>query len=204
MKRLINLIIFISFFSFSAYSETYRSQNPIHVHALISVVGSGFSSGYNFNEQFQIGIDYSSISYDSTGTSDESNYSANISFSSYNLFSRFFFIDDYSFFLQGGLLNRDWNATGEYYKKDTGFKWGKIEILWPSVALNYGLGWNGVASFGLSGVVMLYGVYGDAASVTYTEYGNYAFNEDRKKEFNDSLSGLNNPTGLLLAIGYNF
>ena len=204
MKRFINIIIFISLFSYSAYSETYRSQRPIHVHALISVIGAGISSGYNFNEQFQFGIDYSSISSDYTGTSDESNIAANISFSSYNLFSRYFFIDDYSFFLQGGLLNRDWNATGEYYKKDTGFKWGKVEILWPSIALNYGLGWNGVASFGLSGVVMLYGVYGDAASVTYTEYGNYAFNEDRKKEFNDSLSGINNPTGLLLAIGYNF
>ena len=149
------------------------------------------------------GIDVLNYSDSGSGSNITNSYTYNINLSTYNFFGRYSHENAFGFFAQGGMSVLNWSMYAQY-TRNNGYKWGEINVSWPKSSFNYGVGWNGISSFGLSGTIMVFSLNTGDSFVEYKESGGYSFSESEKDKFNNVVYEASNTTGAYLSLGYNF
>lgn len=157
---LLMLLLTLPFVAFAGIRDTRSSQ----IQLLGSNFGSGLSLGYHFGDMLFLGAEYFSITLESEGENTANEETVKGDFSTTNLHLRFFPFEGSGFYLQGGLISRVWKitVTGTDVIGDSGQSATyELEAKWPSTAINYSLGFNWIADFGLSAGINLGVITGD-------------------------------------------
>ena len=130
-----------------------RNKRPIQAQLMGALIlGNGVSVGYNLNDHLFLGGEYFSMKL--TSKNEDDNDEINIAFSTTQLNARYHLFENSAFYLQAGLAQRNWkveaNGTGDIGLSGVtaDYTW---TFEWPKTAFSYGLGFNWIADFGLSG-----------------------------------------------------
>ena len=167
-----------------------------------STWGAGIMYGYNFTNEILLGVDLSlGDSTVSTGGGSGISMKSETTFSTYNVFARYYLRDGiaYGLFGQAGLALRSWNGKGSVIEDSTNAKIASIKMEWSPVVFVSGVGWHQVWG-GLSFSVGINASMGGSRTIEYTE--NMQKVSDSLK--NDLEEKTDFPTNLVIYIGYSF
>lgn len=211
-KSLFFTLISTAFFCLVSMNGFAADKKPIQLQLLGTTVGSGFSGGYHFNDIFFAGLDYSSISLESSSTDESGTVTVELDFVTQILLLRASPFSG-SFYLQAGAVMRNWEVKGQGASLigDSGQS-GIVDakVTFPSPAYNFSLGWNWIAGFGLSGGIGLGIIMGGEPDVELTataESGPPIPEEEvekEEKEFKDEMAAYKTFPYIVGTIGWNF
>ena len=174
---------------------------------LVSSLGSGISLYYNFKEDIWFGIDSQSTSGSaeaktSTGTYK---YKLDLNFSTTYLNARYYLVESMpSFFLQGGLVSRNWTLMTVETRVSDNQKVGTYKTKYPNSALNIGLGWNWINEQGFSGGIHFIALIGGSPLHTYEMESGWTCSDTCKANYEEAVDDLPTNGTAHINLGYNF
>ena len=135
-----------------------RSDRPGQLQYMTTTLGSGLSLGYNLGDHLLFGANYFGITLEGDGDNTANNETAKAEFSTTELMLRYYLFEGSGFYLKGAAVMRNWKftVTGSDFIGDSGTI-ANYEMIaeWPTTGVSYGLGFNWIADFGLSGGIYL-------------------------------------------------
>lgn len=191
-----------------------RSQRPSQVQLESTIVlGSGVALSYNLGDHLLIGADYYAASYEGEGENTDNNETVKADFSTSELFVRYYLFENSGFYLSGASVFRNWKitVTGSDYIGDSG-QIANYELTaeWPTTGFGYGLGFNWIADFGLSGGLYLGVLTGgnpelkgkvDNNLISQADVDKEVDEIEKEEEFGDRYNTI---SVIRFSIGYNF
>jgi hypothetical protein len=158
MKKAIILCfsLFFCLISTNIFAEENRNDDTFQINWLATNFGAGFSAGLFLNENIFLGGENFNFAVEEED--EVENEKIELDFKTSIISAKFFPFDDSAFFLQGGMVYRDWKVIGHFYDSNQDGTVGaneyvKITVTFPEAASIYGLGalwiWDSGISFGL-------------------------------------------------------
>lgn len=180
---------------------------PTQVQLVAGSVGIGVGVGYFFNSQLYGGWDFRVASAARTTSSGSYDYEATANFATHIFLARYSIWQDNPFYLQGGLAYRDWDTRATSFERGTNTKVATLEVEFPAIAFNYGVGWNWIADSGFSGGLGLSLLSGGPPTVKIKENRRVLSDAAIKDQENDAeeiFSAFANVPLLTFNTGWNF
>jgi hypothetical protein len=191
-----------------------RSERPSQVQIETTLaLGSGVALSYNLGDHLLIGANYYAASYEGEGENTDKDETYKADFSTSELYLRYYLFENSSFYFSGASVFRNWKitVTGSDYIGDSG-QTANYELTaeWPTAGFAYGLGFNWIADFGLSGGLYLGVLTGgnpelkgkvDNDLISQADVDKEVDEIEKEEKFGDRY---NTVSIIRLSIGYNF
>lgn len=213
IHKIISILLVIAALPFLTFAGT-RSDRPSQVQLMATALGSGVSLGYNLGNHFLFGANYYGITAEEPTGVTENKETAKFEFSTTELMLRYYPFEDGGFYLQGSSIFRNWMITVSGYDSDfqgsTKATNYELKAEWPSSAISYGLGFNWIADFGLSGGLYIAAITGGEPELRgkvddptiLQSYVDSAVDEmEQREKFGEKYSTIIN---IGATIGFNF
>lgn len=208
-------IIILPGFILGADSGGARTENPFQLQASGSNLGVGGEIGIHLASWFYIGAESYSFHEDGEGEQDDKDVEPPKISADFDTAMASVRLSPFSwsgFYFQLGSVSRDWlwTITGKGYLGDdtTNIAEWHAEIEWPITGAYYGVGFNWIADFGLSGGFGGGTIVGGPPKVTKVEVDHPAVSQDdidkASDELENDLERFNNIPFAHIRIGFNF
>lgn len=209
---LVGLVVMLFILPCMAFAEI-RSERPTQIQLVGANLGGGVQLGYNLGDHFLVGADYIVLNTEGEGEETENNETYKINFATSGLYLRYYPFSAAGFYVSAASIFRTWKITVEGNDEigDSGERADyELTAEWPQGAVRYGLGFNGTASFGLSGGIFLGMISGGEPTLKGKVDSDLISQEDVDKEIDEIEKEekfgekYSNVAYIALSIGYNF
>ena len=211
MTHFLKVLLVAVLCSFSISTAYAADKKPIQIQLGGNLIGTGLGVGYHVNDVVFIGLDYMTASMESESTDTSGTVKQELDFSTQIFLAR---ISPFSgsFYFQAGLVSRNWeaSATGVSQIGDSsGVGVVTAKATFPSTGYAFGLGWNWIADFGLSGGLGFGLISGgvpeaDLSAVATAGTFNQEDLDEEEKKFQKDMEVFSSFPYAGITIGWNF
>ncbi|MGK0289812.1 MAG: hypothetical protein ACI86H_001259 [bacterium] len=195
-------------------SSFAKEKGWVELQALGATTGVGAHLGVHLTDYIFIGLQATAYNTDFESDQSDSTVTGTIDLKTQLAILR---VSPFSgaFYLQAGAVNRNWElvASGTEQVGDSGTTVSadySVKVTFPEQATNIGIGWNWMASFGLSGGLGIGVITGAPAkaelTIDRTVYTTVtdAQIEEEEQNIEDELKGLTTFPYITVSIGFTF
>ena len=173
---------------------------------VLSNLGPGLSFGYKFSENLWLNLEGQSLAGD---MSEDSNDSSTIEKSEFDsqtsyLNIRYYLASVEGFFLQTGLVNRDWEAKKEISSSGSGERKAVYKVDYPKDGYNLGIGKNWTFNSGLTTSINFVRLVTGEPSINYELGNDSECNSACQADFESDVNKYSPKNVLFLNVGYIF